>query len=114
MAHRIYLEDNGEIHEITITESDAELEEMSDSDRESYGFKDDSIAKIKDIHKTIRFYTKYAIGAFQHLPGADVEEVTLKFGIKIIGETGIPALTKASAEANFEIEVKCKPKQKQP
>jgi len=32
----------------------------------------------------------------------------LKFGLKISGEAGIPILTKASAESNFEIEVKCK------
>lgn len=112
MAHRIYLEENGEIHEITIAESEAELTDNSDSERESYGLKDDAIAKLQDIHETIRFYTKYAIGAFQRLPGAEVEEVTLKFGLKISGETGVPVLTKASTEANFEIEVKCKPKPK--
>jgi hypothetical protein len=39
-----------------------------------------------------------------------VEEITLKFGLKVGGEAGVPILTKALAETNFEIEVKCKPK----
>jgi len=65
---------------------------------------------LKAVHTTIQTYTKIAIGAFQNLPGVDVEEVTLKFGIAIEGTTGMPILMGGSAGANFEIEVKCKPK----
>ncbi len=112
MAHKIYIEqEDGEIREITIAESDNDLPDQpadTGSDRESYGSKEDAIAKLQDIHETIRFYTKYAIGAFKNLGEAEVEEVTLKFGLKIGGEAGIPILTKASAESNFEIQVKCK------
>jgi Trypsin-co-occurring domain 1 len=32
----------------------------------------------------------------------------MKFGLKIGGKTGTPILTEGSAEANFEISVKCK------
>ncbi|MEI6063414.1 MAG: CU044_2847 family protein [Pseudanabaena sp. ELA748] len=71
-------------------------------------FKEDAIKNLQEIHETIRFYTKYAIGAFKNLGDAQVEEVNLKFGLKISGEAGIPILTKASAESNFEISVKCK------
>jgi hypothetical protein len=39
---------------------------------------------------------------------AEVEEVTIKFGIKLGGKTGIPFVTEGSAESNFEFEVKCK------
>ncbi|MFN4788758.1 MAG: CU044_2847 family protein [Pseudanabaena sp.] len=35
-----------------------------------------------------------------------------KFGLKISGEVGVPILTKASSESNFEISVKCKFPQK--
>ncbi len=109
MAHKIYIEqEDGEIREIIISESDNDLPTDTDSDRESYGINVDAIAKLQDIHETIRFYTKYAIGAFKNLGEAEVEEVTLKFGLKIGGEAGIPILTKASAESNFEIQVKCK------
>jgi hypothetical protein len=59
---------------------------------------------IKDFQDKIRGYAKLAVGAFKNLPEA--EEVTVKFGIKLGGKTGIPFLTEGSAESNFEIEVK--------
>jgi hypothetical protein len=59
---------------------------------------------IRDFQDKIRGYAKLAVGAFKNLP--DAEEVTVKFGIKLGGKTGIPFLTEGSAESNFEIEVK--------
>ena len=109
MAHKIFIEqEDGEILAIEISESEDDQPVETDSDRESYGIKEDAIKNLQEIHETIRFYTKYAIGAFKNLGDAQVEEVNLKFGLKISGEAGIPILTKASAESNFEIEVKCK------
>ncbi|MEE3715904.1 CU044_2847 family protein [Tumidithrix elongata RA019] len=109
MAHKIYIEqEDGEIRTIEIAESDDDLPTESSNDRESYGVKEDAIARLQEVHETIRLYTRYAIGAFKNLGDAQVEEVTLKFGLKISGEAGIPVLTKASAESNFEIQVKCK------
>ena len=109
MAHKIYIEqEDGKILEIAISESEDDRSVDPDSDRESYGIKEDAIAKLQDVHDTIRLYTRYAIGAFKNLGDVQVEEVKLKFGLKISGEAGIPILTKASAESNFEIEVKCK------
>jgi hypothetical protein len=80
----------------------------ADSEYESYGAKDAVIVQIQDIHKKIRGYTKLAVGAFKNFSEAEVEEVTIKFGIKLGGKTGIPFVTEGSAESNFEIEVKCK------
>jgi Trypsin-co-occurring domain 1 len=82
--------------------------ETDDGDRESYGITEDTVAKLKEIHGTIRAYAWYAIGAFKNFGGAEVEEMNLKFGLKIGGKTGVPILTEGSAEANFEISVKCK------
>ncbi len=79
-----------------------------DNDYESYGAKDAVIVQIQDIHKKIRGYTKLAVGAFKNFSEAEVEEITVKFGIKLGGKTGIPFVTEGSAESNFEIEVKCK------
>ncbi|MBG1239887.1 CU044_2847 family protein [Nostoc sp. NZL] len=85
-----------------------------DEKKESYGFREEAFVKIDEVHHQIRAYTKYAIGAFKNLGAAEVEEVTLKFGLKIGGKTGIPFVTEGSAESNFEIEVKCKfPENKQ-
>jgi hypothetical protein len=80
----------------------------ADSEYESYGAKDAVIVQIQDIHKKIRGYTKLALGAFTNFSEAEVEEVTIKFGIKLGGKTGIPFVTESSAESNFEFEVKCK------
>ena len=113
MAHKIYIEqEDGEIRTIEISESDndrsIDTSANTEDDRESYGIKEDTIARLQDVHETIRLYTRYAIGAFKNIGDVEVEEVKLKFGLKISGEAGIPILTKASAESNFEIEVKCK------
>ncbi|MBM0744077.1 hypothetical protein JOY44_21050 [Phormidium sp. CLA17] len=82
--------------------------EIDEDERESMGITDDAIAKLKEIHGTIRAYAWYAIGAFKNFGDAEVEELNLKFGLKIGGKTGVPIVTEGSAEANFEISVKCK------
>ncbi|MBE9062352.1 CU044_2847 family protein [cf. Phormidesmis sp. LEGE 11477] len=76
--------------------------------RESYGIGDKLRAELKDIHGTIRAYTWYVIGAFKNLSGVEVEEMTLKFGMKIGGKAGLPIFTEGTAESNFEVCVKCK------
>ncbi len=77
-------------------------------DRESYGLNEKFRAELKDIHGTIRAYTWYVIGAFKNLSGVQVEEMTLKFGMKIGGRAGLPIFTEGTAESNFEVSVKCK------
>ncbi|OUC14679.1 MAG: hypothetical protein B0A82_10105 [Alkalinema sp. CACIAM 70d] len=64
--------------------------------------------KLADVHRTIQGYTQYAIGAFKNLAIADVEEVNLKFNIKISAEGGIPVIASGKTESDFSIEVKCK------
>ena len=82
--------------------------EVDEDERESMGITEDAVAKLKEIHGTIRAYAWYAIGAFKNFGDAEVEELNLKFGLKIGGKTGVPIVTEGSAEANFEISVKCK------
>ena len=79
-----------------------------DSDRETYSLTEDIQAQLKNIHGTIRAYTWYVIGAFKNLSGAKVEEINLKFGMKIGGKAGLPIFTEGTAESNFEVSVKCK------
>ncbi|MEH2408608.1 CU044_2847 family protein [Nostoc sp.] len=116
---RLVFEEDGEIYTIlfeskeTPTVPEVVTPEV-DEDKESYGWREEAFVKIDEVHHQIRAYTKYAIGAFKNLGTAEVEEITLKFGLKIGGKTGIPYLTEGSAESNFEIEVKCKfPEKKQ-
>jgi hypothetical protein len=49
----------------------------------------------------------YALNAFKGMGTINVQEVSLKFGLKISAETGIPYITKGSADCNLEISVKC-------
>lgn len=56
-----------------------------------------------------------SIGAFKHLAMAEVEEVTLKFSLKISAAGGLPMIASSKTDADFAIEVKCKfPKPEQP
>ncbi|BAY26287.1 hypothetical protein NIES2100_61010 [Calothrix sp. NIES-2100] len=110
---RLVFEEDGEFYTILFESKDTpDIPEIItpevEDDREAMGFREDAVVKIQEVHNQIRAYTKYAIGAFKNLGAAEVEEVTLKFGLKIGGKTGIPLLTEGSAESNFEIEVKCK------
>ena len=83
-----------------------------DDEYERMGLSDVKV-QLSDIHAKLQNYARYAIGAFQDVPFADVEEVTLKFGVKVSGSTGIPVLTHGSVEGDFHIEIKCKPKKKE-
>jgi NTP-dependent ternary system trypsin peptidase co-occuring protein len=68
----------------------------------------DAIARMQQARQMIRVYTLYALSAFKDFNTAEIEEVTLKFGIKMGGKAGIPYITEGSAESNLEIQVKCK------
>jgi hypothetical protein len=108
------VEDEMGVQRYTIVDTDAPTE-VVEGDRESYGTGDGATVRLQQIHSTIRAYTLYALGAFRHLGGAEVKEVTLKFGLVIKGEGGLPILAKASTEGSFNIEVKCEfPKENGP
>jgi Trypsin-co-occurring domain 1 len=71
--------------------------------------------ELESVHHTIRGYTQYAIGAFKNLAIAEVEEVTLKFSLKISAAGGLPMIASTKTDADFAIEVKCKfPKPEKP
>ena len=108
------------VQRLIIKEDDQEYEIYVESntasevlEEEEPGYRDGlPTLNIQEFQGRIRNYAKLAVGAFKNLP--DAQEVTVKFGIKLGGKTGIPFLTEGSAESNFEIEVKYKfPEKKQ-
>ena len=102
---RLIIKDGNQEYEMYV-ESNASSEI---SDEEEPGYRDGlSTVNLEKIHNQIRGYTKYAIDAFRNFGGAEVEEVNLKFGLKIGGKTGLPILASGSTEGNFEIQLKCK------
>ena len=59
------------------------------------------------ISSTIRAYTIYTLNAFKKVAIANVDKVTLEFGIEIGGEAGVPYVTKGTAKSNLKITVEC-------
>lgn len=66
------------------------------------------------VETTIRAYTTYTLRAFKSLAIAEVSEVTLKFGVNVDIQTGLPYIANGKAGCSTEIVVKCVfPTQKQ-
>jgi hypothetical protein len=59
------------------------------------------------LKDTIRAYTHYTLNAFQQVAIANVDKVTLEFGIKLEAKAGIPYITTGTAESNLKITVEC-------
>lgn len=59
------------------------------------------------IEGTIRAYTRSTLSAFKNMSDANVDKVTLQFGIRVGGEAGVPYVTKGTAESNLSITVEC-------
>ncbi|MFO0129708.1 MAG: CU044_2847 family protein [Pseudanabaena sp.] len=107
---RLAIEENGQIVEIYIeTPQIADSPEPKSTGGRSgaKGGTDEVLLKMEEVQSKIKTYANFAIGAFKHLGGAEVEEISLKFGIKLGGKTGI-IFTEGSAEGSMEISVKCK------
>jgi len=72
------------------------------------GFRiDDSEQIMQTVEDTIRAYTNYTLNAFKTVANANIDRVVLEFGIRVGGETGIPYITKGTAESNLKITVDC-------
>ncbi|MDJ0662353.1 MAG: CU044_2847 family protein [Crocosphaera sp.] len=113
----IYLETNEDIN-IT-TEDKKNTEETRESlGKEPKGLKDifsrtsptDSDEQIGNnipsIANTIKSYTEYTLNAFKQVDNANIDKVTLEFGIKVMGKIGVPYVT-TSADSHLKITVEC-------
>lgn len=67
------------------------------------------VRNFQAIQGTIRAYTVYTLNAFKQIPiaNANVNKVTLEFGIELGGEAGVPYVTKGTAKSNMKITVEC-------
>ncbi len=62
------------------------------------------------IEQTIKGYTQQTLNIFKQAPfgnAANVNKVTLEFGIQMSGEMGVPYITKGAAESNIKVTVEC-------
>ena len=71
------------------------------------GLKEDFQKSIYDLQNTIFAYTTYTLDAFKKVAVANINKVTLEFGVEIGGEMGIPYITKGTAKSNLKIQVEC-------
>lgn len=67
------------------------------------------VEKASDLRETIIGVCKQVRSAFDEVPAPS--EFAIEFGIKIVGEKGIPIIAMGSAEANIVIKVSWKPKE---
>jgi hypothetical protein len=66
-----------------------------------------AIPKRPTIEQTILSYTSVALNALKNVSSANVDKVTLEFGIKVGGAMGIPFVTQGTAESNLKVTVEC-------
>lgn len=103
---RFGFEEDGQVYEFTLNPSETS-EEDSPFDEER-DVRSDVLNKMQQSRLLIRTYAMYAVSAFKDFGAGEIEEVTLKFAIKMGGKAGIPYITEGSAESHLEIQVKCK------
>lgn len=110
-VQRLVFEDGGQQYEIFIESKAAPTlpsePRQNDDLEEGYGWQEDTAVKMRQARDMIRGYTLYALSAFKDFGAAEIEEVNLKFGLKIGGKAGIPYITEGTTESNLEISVKC-------
>jgi Trypsin-co-occurring domain 1 len=67
----------------------------------------DPAQSMKLMQNTIRTYAYYCMTAFKNFGAANVNEVTLEFGVNLSANAGIPYIAGGKAESNLKITVKC-------
>ena len=105
----VYIEITEEVEAtggVTILSTPEVGEEEEEAANEK-GLKEDFQKHIQDLQSTIFAYTNYSLAAFKKVAMANVDKVTLEFGIEIGGETGIPYVTKGTVKSNLKIQVEC-------
>jgi Trypsin-co-occurring domain 1 len=101
---KLVFKDGGEEFEVYI-----EATESADVSDDEPGYRDNlPTVDLQKVHRTIRGYARYAIGAFVNFGLAEIEEMNLEFNLKIAGKAGLPILAETSTEGSFKIQVKCK------
>jgi hypothetical protein len=81
--------------------------EPGETTRTAKGASEQVTRSFQAMQGTIRAYTSYTLNAFKQMAGANVDKVTLEFGMKVAGEAGVPYITKGTADANLKITVEC-------
>ncbi len=66
-----------------------------------------SAQSFSAIESTIKTYTKYTLNAFNDAALANVEKVTLEFGMNVSGGAGVPYIAAGTVNCNIKVTVEC-------
>jgi hypothetical protein len=80
--------------------------DRSDADNDS--LVDQATRRARSMTAAIEGIAAMIPTAFKHAGGAEVEKITLSFGIKAGGKAGIPMLTEGSAEGSIGVVLECR------
>ncbi len=105
----IYMESQEgiELDSVDLAVDESEEKTRGDLGKGSKGIKEDLARNFQLVEGTIRAYTDYTLNAFKKVGNANIDKVTLEFGIKVGGKAGIPYVTEGSADSNLKITVEC-------
>lgn len=59
------------------------------------------------LEGTIRAYVNYTLNAFKQVADANINKVTLEFGVTMSAEGGIPYITQGKVAGNLKVTVEC-------
>ncbi len=98
----IYMEVQEDVEVVNETDDDEELVrtakgQVTPTERIKQNF--------QVIETTIRAYTTHTLNAFKQVSCANIDKVTLEFGIKVGGKMGIPYVTEGSTDCHLKITV---------
>ncbi|MBD0345959.1 MAG: hypothetical protein ICV63_14280 [Coleofasciculus sp. Co-bin14] len=107
----IYIEATEDMDTLSVTAKESSEDEETEESLGEKGMSDDlqkqAIQSFQKIQTTIHAYTVYTLSAFKKVAIANVDKVTLEFGIELGGEAGVPYVTKGTAKSNLKITVEC-------
>ena len=114
----IYIEATEDVNVPPISEeelADEEEEIISDKAGKITDVQVQMLQNFQAVQGTIIAYTIYTLNAFEKMAKcsstssciANVDKVTLEFGIELGGEAGVPYVTKGTAKSNLKITVEC-------
>ena len=105
----IYIEASEDVNIPPVATEDEEEEALDEKGMSPEAIRKQMVQNFQAIQGTIRAYTIYTLNAFKQMPiaNANVDKVTLEFGIELGGEAGVPYVTKGTAKSNMKITVEC-------
>ncbi|HAA28433.1 MAG TPA: hypothetical protein DCE56_13060 [Cyanobacteria bacterium UBA8553] len=107
----IYIEATEDVDTLSVTARESAEDEEAEESLDEKGLSDElqkqAIQSFQKIQTTIHAYTVYTLNAFKKVAIANVDKVTLEFGIELGGEAGVPYVTKGTAKSNMKITVEC-------